>query len=388
MRRLLETCERLAREVLDRFPEDPPRLGRTLLVASGYGDDTELRVEWSNGLRQRVSLDIWDARRLRHPPEMDQFRERLLSCYVELMQAHVDALRRRRARENGETPAPDAIVRTLGVRFDRDLVAILGDAYLGSVGTGPAAEATGGLTIDAILEQVRAAEAYMRPSRNMTASELRAREAEYFRSVQERLARGEDSVEFRYLGGYRWAERDWRRERDARDEAERRNHYRARAEAEHRGLALLREWLTPEQRAQYDAHRWFEVRGSHSGKTYRIRHGEVQNVFALDGEGREAQGWCFGPAGGLVAGDVMLAQKLALETDEKDALAVANQFFTAEMVTMFTERPERSDRSWRFMGIPVHFSARVRAAFARPAPAWANAVGASCEQHFGNSRGG
>ncbi|RZM94007.1 hypothetical protein CWO91_39725 [Bradyrhizobium genosp. SA-3] len=36
--------------------------------------------------------------------------------------------------------------------------------------------------------------------------------------------------------------------------------------------------------------------------------------------------WCFIPLGGLVAGDVMLAQKIALETDEERALSVGNSF--------------------------------------------------------------
>jgi hypothetical protein len=37
-------------------------------------------------------------------------------------------------------------------------------------------------------------------------------------------------------------------------------------------------------------------------------------------------GWCFVPRDPLVAGDVMLAQKIALETDEQGALALANNF--------------------------------------------------------------
>jgi hypothetical protein len=37
-------------------------------------------------------------------------------------------------------------------------------------------------------------------------------------------------------------------------------------------------------------------------------------------------GWCFVPRGQLVPGDVMLAQKIALETNETAALAVANRF--------------------------------------------------------------
>jgi hypothetical protein len=42
--------------------------------------------------------------------------------------------------------------------------------------------------------------------------------------------------------------------------------------------------------------------------------------------------YCFIPKGDLVPGDVMLAQKIALETNELAALAVANRF---------TPRPQR-----------------------------------------------
>jgi hypothetical protein len=37
-------------------------------------------------------------------------------------------------------------------------------------------------------------------------------------------------------------------------------------------------------------------------------------------------GWCFLPADRLVAADIMLAQKIALETNEHNALKVANGF--------------------------------------------------------------
>jgi hypothetical protein len=97
-------------------------------------------------------------------------------------------------------------------------------------------------------------------------------------------------------------------------------------ESEARGLRLLREWLSPEQLAQYDAHRYFDVTGCHSGKRYRIRHGTATNIFELDQDGRPKVGWCFVPRDTLVAGDVMLAQKIALETDERTALAVARRF--------------------------------------------------------------
>jgi hypothetical protein len=93
---------------------------------------------------------------------------------------------------------------------------------------------------------------------------------------------------------------------------------------EQRGLKLLREWLSPEQLAQYDAHRYFEVIGCHTGKRYRIYRGNGANIIELDDSALPRTGWCFVPSDHLVAGDVMLAQKIALETDERAALAVAN----------------------------------------------------------------
>jgi len=94
-----------------------------------------------------------------------------------------------------------------------------------------------------------------------------------------------------------------------------------------RGLELLKGWLSPEQFTQYNTKRYFEVTGCHSGKRYRISHGTSMNIHELDGAGCPCVGWCFAPKGYLVAGDVMLAQKIALETDERGALNVANKFF-------------------------------------------------------------
>ena len=47
---------------------------------------------------------------------------------------------------------------------------------------------------------------------------------------------------------------------------------------------------------------------------------------ALDGTMEPTIGWCFVPERALAAGDVMLAQKIALETDEAAVLAVTRQF--------------------------------------------------------------
>jgi hypothetical protein len=96
--------------------------------------------------------------------------------------------------------------------------------------------------------------------------------------------------------------------------------------AEARGLALLREWLSEEQRRQFDASKAFEVIGCDSRKRYRIRHGTGTTVHEIDDDGRPIMGFCFVPTGSLVPGDVMLAQKIALETNERAALAIANKF--------------------------------------------------------------
>jgi hypothetical protein len=95
---------------------------------------------------------------------------------------------------------------------------------------------------------------------------------------------------------------------------------------EARGLQLLREWLSPAQLAQLEAHGYFEVTGCDSGKRYRIHHGLAMNINEIDPAGIPRTGLCIVPSAPLVAGDVMLAQKIALETNERGALAVAKNF--------------------------------------------------------------
>jgi len=92
-----------------------------------------------------------------------------------------------------------------------------------------------------------------------------------------------------------------------------------------RGLKLLKKNLSPIQRDQFDACGYFEVVGGQTGRRYRIKSGTEMNVERLDKRGRTIHVLCFVPEGGLVAGDVMLAQKLALELFEADALKVANK---------------------------------------------------------------
>ena len=101
---------------------------------------------------------------------------------------------------------------------------------------------------------------------------------------------------------------------------------RSQQDAELKGHRLLEEWLSPQQRAQYKGSGSFEVTGSDSGTRYRIWRARQMNIEELDSDGNPAATWCFLPRGGwLPCGDVMLAQKLALENDEQAALAVAKR---------------------------------------------------------------
>ena len=98
-----------------------------------------------------------------------------------------------------------------------------------------------------------------------------------------------------------------------------------RAEVEEKSFRLLRSWLSPNQAQQWDALSEFEVVGSHTETRYRIRRGKVMNVHELDRMGNIVARWCFAPKGDLPMGDVLLAQKIALETMERDALKTANK---------------------------------------------------------------
>jgi len=92
------------------------------------------------------------------------------------------------------------------------------------------------------------------------------------------------------------------------------------------GCGCLGAWLSPKQRDQFDAFCYFDVVGSATGKKYRIHFGVSANVQEIGEDGLPRRGWCFVPAACLVPGDVMRAQKIALETNECAALAVANKF--------------------------------------------------------------
>ena len=92
-----------------------------------------------------------------------------------------------------------------------------------------------------------------------------------------------------------------------------------RRRARRRAEALLWAWLTPVQRKQYRARRWFEVTTA-SGRRYRILRG---GVVRLDPRG---SGYCIEATSPVPVADEMLANKLLLETDERRFLATAHRF--------------------------------------------------------------
>jgi hypothetical protein len=97
----------------------------------------------------------------------------------------------------------------------------------------------------------------------------------------------------------------------------------ARKNAHEKGLALLREWLSPEQLSDFDHHGHFYVVGSVSGIKYRIRLNTPYNIDVMSGTEIVKQ-LCFGPEGIDCIGDLMLAQKLAIELCEGEALRATN----------------------------------------------------------------
>jgi hypothetical protein len=84
--------------------------------------------------------------------------------------------------------------------------------------------------------------------------------------------------------------------------------------AEAKARVLLERALTPQQRDDLIAKRCFYVKGKKY--TYRIREGHSGNVDQLDPAGLVICRFCALPLGRVPVYDVMLAQKLWIETDE------------------------------------------------------------------------
>ena len=101
--------------------------------------------------------------------------------------------------------------------------------------------------------------------------------------------------------------------------------------AHQQGLRLLKQNLSPSQRNQLEMLNYFEVVGGKTGTLYRIHIGDRMNIAQLDTSDNRVRGICFLPQGGLPVGDTMLAQKLALELFEIEALRVATHLLPWEV---------------------------------------------------------
>jgi hypothetical protein len=118
-------------------------------------------------------------------------------------------------------------------------------------------------------------------------------------------------------------------------------------EAQRRSIQLLKQNLSPSQREQYERRGHFEVTGGCSGYRYRIRHGHQMNVERLDKNGRRISLLCFMPEGHLAVGDIMLAQKIALELFETEAMQIANKMPPSDHLWNDLEmRAYHRDRLW------------------------------------------
>lgn len=94
-------------------------------------------------------------------------------------------------------------------------------------------------------------------------------------------------------------------------------------EAHRRSMKLLHSWLTPRQLASFRRREYFEVTGGSSGVKYRLYPRYSFGIKVLEGK-RAGQSLCVIPRDAPALGDILLAQKIGLETNEEETLRLAN----------------------------------------------------------------
>ncbi len=97
--------------------------------------------------------------------------------------------------------------------------------------------------------------------------------------------------------------------------------------AEKRAEKLLQEVLTPKQREELAAHRFFTLEtlaASGERRIYRIHRGRSRNVEQIDESGRRIKMLCAHPVAPVPDADTMLAQLLMLGSEEEEFLKIAN----------------------------------------------------------------
>lgn len=99
----------------------------------------------------------------------------------------------------------------------------------------------------------------------------------------------------------------------------------ARAAAYDKARRLLLEWLSPEQRAQFEKNGTFDVIGSATAHRYRISQDPTYNVEDVSaGSATHREVLCVVSIEPCPIFDTMLAQKIMIENDERAFLAIAN----------------------------------------------------------------
>jgi hypothetical protein len=99
-----------------------------------------------------------------------------------------------------------------------------------------------------------------------------------------------------------------------------------RFQAVERAKALLIDNLDNEQRAQFTKDRHFIVHSRDRQRRYRVEQGFAGNVKLLRQDGKAIASFCIHPDDRRIpAEDVMLSQKLLLETAEEEFLRIANR---------------------------------------------------------------
>jgi hypothetical protein len=93
---------------------------------------------------------------------------------------------------------------------------------------------------------------------------------------------------------------------------------------EERAMGLLKSWLADGEWESLERHGYFEVVGSAGGR-FRLYAKDCFGVRKLRPGKLLGDAYCVVPEGAPALGDILLAQKIALETDEERTLLIANR---------------------------------------------------------------
>ena len=113
-------------------------------------------------------------------------------------------------------------------------------------------------------------------------------------------------------------------------------------QATDKSIALLKSWLNPAQLEQYESNGSFDVTGSDGGH-YRIGPPSPFNIRVIEPEGHCGSAYCVVPKDISAAGDIQLAQKIALENDEEATIRAANRAQNAGYAGSFWVLPTATD---------------------------------------------